>query len=473
MKIAKIKWKGHPILGDLELDFTNKNKKDIPYDTIIFAGENGTGKTTVLTSISDFLNGYSIDFEYIEYQIDNEIYRATPKTPESYDGYYDLLLPDKETIIEVNTGKNRNGSSTSNSNIDKDFRNIRFYGCVFSKARADYRTEKIIGTTTKQLDIENKDIDTEDNFTSIKQLLVDIEGEDNAKFKEDSKKSEELGNTPIYWSDFNPSSKMYRFSNAFDNFFENKIKYSKIENNSAGKDILFKKYGRDISIDNLSTGEKQIVFRGAFLLRNLQKMKGGTIFIDEPELSMHPKWERKILQYYKDLFTEDGELKSQLFIATHSEYVLKEALSQNKKNENNLVIVLKDGVGQIKGDRIDSLSLSLPVITSAEVNYHAFDIPSIDYHIELYGTLQNKSHLDTVKKCDEFIKKSDFYDHSIHNKEWKFKETTYETLPSYIRNSIDHPDSPANQGFNEDELRASITLLQKLLTMELDRNITE
>ena len=473
MKIAKIKWKGHPILGDLELDFTNKNKKGIPYDTIIFAGENGTGKTTVLTSISDFLNGYSIDFEYIEYQIDNEIYRATPKTPESYDGYYDLLLPDKETIIEVNTGKNRNGSSTSNSNIDKDFRNIRFYGCVFSKARADYRTEKIIGTTTKQLDIENKDIDTEDNFTSIKQLLVDIEGEDNAKFKEDSKKSEELGNTPIYWSDFNPSSKMYRFSNAFDNFFENKIKYSKIENNSAGKDILFKKYGRDISIDNLSTGEKQIVFRGAFLLRNLQKMKGGTIFIDEPELSMHPKWEKKILQYYKDLFTEDGELKSQLFIATHSEYVLKEALSQNKKNENNLVIVLKDGVGQIKGDRIDSLSLSLPVITSAEVNYHAFDIPSIDYHIELYGTLQNKSHLDTVKKCDEFIKKSDFYDHSIHNKEWKFKETTYETLPSYIRNSIDHPDSPANQGFNEDELRASITLLQKLLTMELDRNITE
>ena len=473
MKIAKIKWKGHPILGDLELDFTNKNKKGIPYDTIIFAGENGTGKTTVLTSISDFLNGYSIDFEYIEYQIDNEIYRATPKTPESYDGYYNLLLPDKETIIEVNTGKNRNGSSTSNSNIDKDFRNIRFYGCVFSKARADYRTEKIIGTTTKQLDIENKDIDTEDNFTSIKQLLVDIEGEDNAKFKEDSKKSEELGNTPIYWSDFNPSSKMYRFSNAFDNFFENKIKYSKIENNSAGKDILFKKYGRDISIDNLSTGEKQIVFRGAFLLRNLQKMKGGTIFIDEPELSMHPKWERKILQYYKDLFTEDGELKSQLFIATHSEYVLKEALSQNKKNENNLVIVLKDGVGQIKGDRIDSLSLSLPVITSAEVNYHAFDIPSIDYHIELYGTLQNKSHLDTVKKCDEFIKKSDFYDHSIHNKEWKFKETTYETLPSYIRNSIDHPDSPANQGFNEDELRASITLLQKLLTMELDRNITE
>ena len=463
MKIAKIKWKGHPILGDLELDFTNK--EGIPYDTIIFAGENGTGKTTVLTSISDFLNGYSIDFEYIEYQIDNEIYRAIPPTQKSYYGYYNLLLPDK-TIIEVNSGKNRNGNSSSNPSIDEDFRNIRFYGCVFSKARADYRTEKIIGTTTKQLDIENKDIDTEDNFTSIKQLLVDIEGEDNAKFKEDSKEREELRNPPIYWSNFNPSSKMYRFSNAFDKFFENKIKYGKIESKSAEKVILFEKYGRDISIDNLSTGEKQIVFRGAFLLRNLQKMKGGTIFIDEPELSMHPKWERKILQYYKDLFTEDKELKSQLFIATHSEYVLKEALSQNKENENNLVIVLKDDVGQIEGNRIDSLSLSLPVITSAEVNYHAFDIPSIDYHIELYGTLQNRFNLRIVKECDKFIKESNFYNKEIHYKIWEYKTTTYETLPSYIRNSIDHPDSDANQGFNEDELRKSITLLQKLLRKE-------
>ena len=463
MKIAKIKWKEHPILGDLELDFTNK--EGIPYDTIIFAGENGTGKTTVLTSISDFLNGYSIDFEYIEYQIDNEIYRAIPPTQESYYGYYNLQLPDK-TIIEVNSGKNRSGGSTSNPNIDKDFRNIRFYGCVFSKARADYRTEKIKGTTTKQLDIENKDIDTEDNFTSIKQLLVDIEGEDTAKYKENSEEREELGKDAIHWSNFKPSSKMYRFSNAFDNFFENKIKYSKIENNSAEKIILFKKYGRDISIDNLSTGEKQIVFRGAFLLRNLQKMKGGTIFIDEPELSMHPKWERKILQYYKDLFTEGEELNSQLFIATHSEYVLKEALSQNKENENNLVIVLKDDLGQIKVNRIDTLSLFLPSITSAEVNYHAFDIPSIYYHIELYGTLQNRFELSTVKECDKFIKKSNFYNQEIHYKIWEYKTTIYETLPSYIRNSIDHPDSDANQGFNECELRKSITLLQNLLKME-------
>ena len=51
--ISKIKWKNHFILGNLELDFT-KDDGEI-YDTIILAGENGTGKTTILDTISDLI----------------------------------------------------------------------------------------------------------------------------------------------------------------------------------------------------------------------------------------------------------------------------------------------------------------------------------------------------------------------------------------------------------------------------------
>ena len=40
--ISKIKWKNHSVLGSLELDFTKDNGKI--YNTIILAGENGTGK---------------------------------------------------------------------------------------------------------------------------------------------------------------------------------------------------------------------------------------------------------------------------------------------------------------------------------------------------------------------------------------------------------------------------------------------
>ena len=44
MRIKKIKYKDHNILGNLELDFTNKNGEAV--DMILIAGENGCGKTT-------------------------------------------------------------------------------------------------------------------------------------------------------------------------------------------------------------------------------------------------------------------------------------------------------------------------------------------------------------------------------------------------------------------------------------------
>ncbi len=55
MKIRKVKWNNHPVLGNLELDFTDATDLP-PYETVLFAGENGAGKTIVLESISTFLN---------------------------------------------------------------------------------------------------------------------------------------------------------------------------------------------------------------------------------------------------------------------------------------------------------------------------------------------------------------------------------------------------------------------------------
>ena len=48
-KIRKIKFQEHPIFKNLELDFCGKDGKAL--DTIIFAGENGTGKSTIINAI--------------------------------------------------------------------------------------------------------------------------------------------------------------------------------------------------------------------------------------------------------------------------------------------------------------------------------------------------------------------------------------------------------------------------------------
>jgi predicted ATP-binding protein involved in virulence len=52
MRIRKIELRNHPILSNLELDFTDEHGQSI--ETIIFAGENGTGKTAILDLLYEF-----------------------------------------------------------------------------------------------------------------------------------------------------------------------------------------------------------------------------------------------------------------------------------------------------------------------------------------------------------------------------------------------------------------------------------
>ena len=57
--ITEVKWGNHVVLGDLELNFTKADAT--PYNTIVLAGENGTGKTSILGTLANFLNGVSLN----------------------------------------------------------------------------------------------------------------------------------------------------------------------------------------------------------------------------------------------------------------------------------------------------------------------------------------------------------------------------------------------------------------------------
>ena len=448
MKLRKVKWKDHPVLGNLFLDFVDTASGQ-PFGTIIFAGENGTGKSTVLEEISGFLNLGSIEkFEYIEYAVDGNIYKAVQASDgTTHPNFFDIINSDG-TIQKIRSDKNNSPHLTRENRVD-----LRHYGCVFSKARSDYKTQKITATSVSVLDTEKYDVDISDDFTSLKQLIVDVVNQDNADYMETNK---QLGSAPKSWPDYYPTSKIYRFKNSFDTFFEELI-YEKVHDDAGEKTIKFTKNGISIPIDKLSTGEKQIVFRGIFLLKNSGVLENAAVMIDEPELSMHPKWQEKILQYYAGLFTSDsGVQKAQLFFATHSDHVLKNALADQTKN---IVIVLERDGGNIKAKKIDSPSV-LPSITSAETNYLAFDLISNDYHIELYGWLQDKESRNSVKACDDFIIAQPQYNPAVHNKPSNFKTTNYNSLPTYIRNAIHHPDS--GNSFTRLELRTSIELLTEL-----------
>lgn len=446
MKLRRIQYLNHPILGNLELDLVNPNTGE-PYNNIFLAGENGTGKSTILKSLSAFLNGGSFrHFEFIEYQAHGVVFTARPPE-ERYNNLngYNMIEPNGNSLHMYSTG------SANNVNHVENPAYIRFGGCVFSKARADFKTNRIDASRTTELDTGKHEADAKDDFTSLKQLLVDIQAQDDSDFASRCREDENYN-----WGQFYPTSKVHRFATAFDEFFDN-ISYGKIVNKSNGKTIVFNKYGAEIDIDDLSTGEKQVVFRGSYLLKNIGMLSGATILIDEPELSMHPKWERKITQYYKGLFSTGGVQSAQIFFASHSEHCLIDALSHR---DDDLVIALStDANGEINCNHILAPNV-LPTITSAEVNYLAFDIVSNDYHIHLYGYLQTKESLRSVKACDSFVLADQTYDLAKHHKPSSNGNTRYTTLPTYIRNVIHHPDGIRT--FTEEELRISIELLIEL-----------
>ncbi len=222
------------------------------------------------------------------------------------------------------------------------------------------------------------------------------------------------------------------------------------------KKIIFIKNDKKILIDSLSTGEKQIVFRGASLLKNVNAINDGIVLIDEPELSLHPRWQLKILDYYRGLFAFDCKQKAQMIFATHSIYMVDSALTDK---ENVLIIILKEENGIIKKHFIDDFR-TLDKSTHAEINYFAFNMATKDYLIELFSYLQLEKNMN-VKKTDDFILNSEFYDQKIHFKYKKYRDKEYFTLPTYIRNSISH--NAEDFKYNIKDLEEAIKLLINII----------
>jgi len=98
--------------------------------------------------------------------------------------------------------------------------------------------------------------------------------------------------------------------------------------------VTFKnKNGKEFDIDNLSTGEKTLLSKVLYLY--FKDIKNKIILIDEPELSLHPAWQNKVLKLYENFAKENN---CQIIIATHSPHIIGSA-----KNEW-IRILTEDGV---------------------------------------------------------------------------------------------------------------------------------
>ena len=146
------------------------------------------------------------------------------------------------------------------------------------------------------------------------------------------------------------------------------------------------------------------------------------ILIDEPELHLHPRLQEKFVDFILEISKE-----SQVILTTHSPLLIK----QLSYNENVKNIVLKK---EKEVKEFDERKLSY--VSSNETNYLAFDLPSEEYHNELYESLMEKySTSNVIKRFDnEFFiqqKKED----KIYP--WE-KQPNQVSIHTFIRNQIHH-----------------------------------
>lgn len=474
MKVKKIQLENNSFFGNITFDFTN-GTGDV-MDNIVLAGENGCGKTQLLNILYEFSELSTSGIVSTEKRvftillsneeiskINNITTLLSPPTGEFEITQDFTAQPNYWSRIKIRyMSSEENGdisfksldTSTlfSNANVKKIFKS------VFSTVEINYNPQATSTITAQEVDqeIEGSLRSSNNLGTEIQQLFIDIHTNDANDLQSWVDEHDGIAPPPEV-----KNVRINRFKRAFSTVFDN-LNFHRIITENNIKKAMFKKYEQEIDIASLSSGEKQIVFRGAFLLRNQQSIKGNTILIDEPEISLHPKWQTKIFDYYRKLFMDNNNQTSQLFIATHSQYVLDSALTCM---DNTSIILMKRTNNRIEMNAI-SAPLVLPSITAAELNYVAFDIVSNDYHIELYGYLQQKVAFSlgkpscSVKECDTYIIQQAQYNVALHEKISNHNTTQYSSLTTYIRNAIDHPDP--SRPFTEDELRCSIELLIEL-----------
>lgn len=100
-------------------------------------------------------------------------------------------------------------------------------------------------------------------------------------------------------------------------------------------EISFLLANEEISPFQLSSGEKQMLI--ILLTVLVQDNKQAILFMDEPEISLHIEWQKKLIQYIREL-----NPNVQVILATHSPAIIMEGWLDKVFEVSDLIVNKQD-----------------------------------------------------------------------------------------------------------------------------------
>ena len=365
MKIKNLHIKEFKGLRDISINF---EKNDKPLDLVVLAGSNGSGKTRVLESILKYFQNYLI---YKQNNIEAGIFYEEKEKNcisnvrdffyrlESF-SYCETNDPLREKHIEI---KNKLDILPKIIYVPTEI-NFQKMNVASTTLVQEYKFINIVNTNLI------KDIPS---YIATKMISAMLKN-----------KNEKVGDV---------QKKVF---NEINEIFENlsiDVEVEDISQDGRNITLFTNSSGDEFDINELSSGEKQLFLRT--LAIKMLNPENSIILIDEPELSLHPKWQQRIIDVYRKI----GK-NNQIIIATHSPHIL------GSVRKENIMLLDKDDEGQI-------------VVRTGDELYDSYGQPTERILEDIMGlkTTRNQEIFDKLEKIREMVNE-DKYETDNFKKEY-------------------------------------------------------
>ena len=365
MKIKNLHIKEFKGLRDISINF---EKNDELLDLLVLAGSNGSGKTRVLESILKYFQDY---LDYKQNNIEVGIFyeekekNCISNVQNFFYGlknfsYHEVNNPLYEIHIEI---KNKLDILPK---------------IIYVPTEINFQKMNVASTTLVQ----------EYNFINIvnTNLIKDIPSYIATKMISAilKNKNEKVGDV---------QKKVF---NEINEIFENlsiDVKVEDISQDGRNITLFTNSSGDEFDINELSSGEKQLFLRT--LAIKMLNPENSIILIDEPELSLHPRWQQRIVDVYRKI----GK-NNQIIIATHSPHIL------GSVKKENIMLLDNDDKGKI-------------VVRTGDELYDSYGQPTERILEDIMGlkTTRNQEIFDKLEKIREMVNE-DKYETDNFKKEY-------------------------------------------------------